>query len=572
MATSIVHSPIVAALTGTSPLANLAEMLARLDRIEHLTDRQRADLRSSVITVGRVLGLPLDSMPARLDLLRARLGEVLPAGHGMSRQHWNNVRSRFGTALRLAGCELLPGRFLSGLSPAWTALRAQLADRALRDQLSRLMHYGTVEGVAPEAVDDALMARFHEALLTRSLTRAPEQSFRATVTAWNRAVERVPGWPQRRLAMPLGRQCYVRPLESFPASFQRDVVAWLRHLAGEDPLADLPFDPVKPSTISCRRFGLRQLASALIERGRDPACITCIADLVSIAAAREALGFFLERSGNQPTSQIGSLASLLLSLARHWVKVPPDIESQLKGIVRRCRPKLAGMTPKNRAMLRRFNDPATVERLLDLPRLLSVPLQLRRCLNVREARQVQMALVVELLLAVPIRLVNLAALDLERHLVRTGAGRNVAVHLYLPAAEVKNAMPLEVPLPATSVRLLDAYLARARPVLLPRPGSALFPGLTAGSRNKTALGTQIRRLMEQRLGVRVTAHQFRHLAGFLYLQHQPGDYETIRVLLGHKKIQTTLDFYAGLEAAAAARRYDEVVRGGRQGRQGLRAA
>ena len=40
----------------------------------------------------------------------------------------------------------------------------------------------------------------------------------------------------------------------------------------------------------------------------------------------------------------------------------------------------------------------------------------------------------------------------------------------------------------------------------------------------------------------------------------PGQYETVRVLLGHRSLDTTLRHYAGLEGAAAARHYDETLR------------
>ena len=39
----------------------------------------------------------------------------------------------------------------------------------------------------------------------------------------------------------------------------------------------------------------------------------------------------------------------------------------------------------------------------------------------------------------------------------------------------------------------------------------------------------------------------------------PGGHEVVRHLLGHRSIATTLRFYAGMEVAAALRRYDAVV-------------
>jgi site-specific recombinase XerC len=44
-----------------------------------------------------------------------------------------------------------------------------------------------------------------------------------------------------------------------------------------------------------------------------------------------------------------------------------------------------------------------------------------------------------------------------------------------------------------------------------------------------------------------------------HLEAHPGDYESPRRMLGHKSIDTTTNFYTGLETAAAARLYDESL-------------
>ena len=61
-------------------------------------------------------------------------------------------------------------------------------------------------------------------------------------------------------------------------------------------------------------------------------------------------------------------------------------------------------------------------------------------------------------------------------------------------------------------------------------------------------------------GLRLTAHQFRHAAAALMLQNEPGNYEWVRRVLGHKNIQTTINFYIGLETTQASERFGEIVR------------
>jgi integrase len=69
----------------------------------------------------------------------------------------------------------------------------------------------------------------------------------------------------------------------------------------------------------------------------------------------------------------------------------------------------------------------------------------------------------------------------------------------------------------------------------------------------------IAKITERELGVRISPHQFRHITGYLYLKAVPADYETVRKLLGHKALQTTIQFYAGMETSAAAKRFDDKV-------------
>ena len=61
------------------------------------------------------------------------------------------------------------------------------------------------------------------------------------------------------------------------------------------------------------------------------------------------------------------------------------------------------------------------------------------------------------------------------------------------------------------------------------------------------------------LGLHVHPHLFRHLAARLFLSRHPGHYEEVRRVLHHRNIQTTIDSYAGLEAATALNRYDDIV-------------
>ena len=54
-------------------------------------------------------------------------------------------------------------------------------------------------------------------------------------------------------------------------------------------------------------------------------------------------------------------------------------------------------------------------------------------------------------------------------------------------------------------------------------------------------------------------HLFRHLAGKLTLDAQPGAYGQVRDILGHRSTNTTTHYYAGMETKGALQHYDEQV-------------
>ena len=66
--------------------------------------------------------------------------------------------------------------------------------------------------------------------------------------------------------------------------------------------------------------------------------------------------------------------------------------------------------------------------------------------------------------------------------------------------------------------------------------------------------------IQKATGLRITVHQFRHAAAAIYLKHHPGDYETVRRVLGHRDIQTTIRFYCGLETMQATEEFGKLIR------------
>jgi integrase len=537
---------------------SLSDVLRAVEIAADLAPRRRQDLASAVPRTATLLDRPLEQVPAHPRLLVARLGEIAPAAHGLSRGRWNNLRSLLGKALALVQ-PMAPGRHLSLLSPAWKVLFATIPDRGQRARLSRPAHHCSAEGVDPDAVDDAVMARYG-AGLNNSLLRAPATQLRDTRGAWNRLCREMSDGPARPVSVEPSRTSYVLPWGAFSPSLEQDARAWLDRLAGRDLLDETPFRPVRLSTIIMREWQLRAFASALVQRSVPAAEITRLADLVGIERFKSGLYFFLGRRDNTTSSAIAGFATMLTSVARHWVQVPPDHLDRMRAVGRKLQLPRRRMTEANRRRLLQFDNRDNVLALLRLPAELMVNAErLADRWPHRAALQAQRALAVSILTFAPMRIGNLAALDRERHLMRQGQGETTTVHLIMEEWEVKNRRALEYELPKPTIALLQRYLDVFWPILAPSGTTALFPGRAGRPKGRQGFGRQISRTIFARSGLRMTPHFFRHTVSKLFLTAQPGELEVMRQVLGHDTIETTRGYYAGLETAAAVRRFDRTI-------------
>ena len=107
--------------------------------------------------------------------------------------------------------------------------------------------------------------------------------------------------------------------------------------------------------------------------------------------------------------------------------------------------------------------------------------------------------------------------------------------------------------------LVIFLLLRDVMLLATGPSAFLFPARQGGAKPPGQLAGQIQRAVRQEIGLQLNVHLFRHLAAKLFLTAHPGEYETVRLLLGHKSLVTTVRIYCGLEQSDAMRRYDAVL-------------
>jgi integrase len=252
------------------------------------------------------------------------------------------------------------------------------------------------------------------------------------------------------------------------------------------------------------------------------------------------------------------MANFLKAAAKYWVKVDVEELAKIgKVTTKLSRKQKAGMTEKNRHRLMPFNDPEIVRRFLDLPFVLADEVRRDGRKTVVNSVAAQLAVAIGVLQSVPIRVANLAALDLDKHLVARG-GR---VFVTIPSHEVKNERDYLMELPKEVADLIAWYCLEHRDLLIPpdAPTTALFPGEGGKPKKPGTLGVQIGQRVERRLGIAVNAHLFRHIAAKLYLDRRPGEYGLVSRLLNHKSVSTTMQAYTGTETVSAGRHYQSVV-------------
>jgi integrase len=185
---------------------------------------------------------------------------------------------------------------------------------------------------------------------------------------------------------------------------------------------------------------------------------------------------------------------------------------------------------------------------------------LREHAPVKAAVTAQLAIAIGILILTCVRIGNLTQIRLDQNLIKPG-GLNAPYMLVFPDYDVKNRVKLEFLFDDELTALIDEYIHVFRSTLLRGSNERwLFPGAAGGRKDARTLSDQITERVEKATGLCLTAHQFRHAAAAIWLKAHPGDYETLRRMLGHRNIQTTINFYCGLETLQANKMFGDLVR------------
>ena len=370
-----------------------------------------------------------------------------------------------------------------------------LPDFRSRCSLARFITFCIGREIWPAAVDAAVFERFREALLTETFARRPITVYRNACTAWNTAADSIAGWPKVKVPVPNLSRRFALPWSAFPDSFRETADAYLNRLSNRDPFSDDYAVSARPSTVKLQRTGILQIATALVRSGVPTEKIAGLTILAEPENAKLALRFLYKRAGGTSTRSIHARAVLLHTIARHWLKAGAEQLKLLADLSHRLSMKKTGMTDKNRARLRQFDDKANLDALLGLPYRVLRQVKLANSGTRRDALRIMFAVAVELFIVAAIRVTNMASLEIGKaHLVHTRLGANAVVHLVIPEDEIKNSVPCELPLPAENAKLIAIYLAAFRPRLSAVPSIWLFPIARDSGGPLPPVSTRVRRV------------------------------------------------------------------------------
>jgi integrase len=153
---------------------------------------------------------------------------------------------------------------------------------------------------------------------------------------------------------------------------------------------------------------------------------------------------------------------------------------------------------------------------------------------------------------------NLSSLNFNEHL-HWPQGRGKPALVVFRIDETKNDTQLEFEIPRVLADRLQVYRNEIAPAVTGKRPDAVFVTWAGRQRTQAAITTAIEKTVLRLLGVKLTPHQFRHLAAKINLDANPGAYELVRQLLGHKNMKTTTNFYAGIDTRRAGRAHADLI-------------
>lgn len=544
-----------------SSLPLTAAQLITWIQARNLPQAQERDWISAINRICLMGGVSASQFVVTSVNARDLLANIEPAAHGVSRKTFSNIRSNFTSACVAVG--VIDGnlRGVANQHSEWAKVRKFIAgDKSLSNGLARFMAFCAFKSIEPDEVNDAVLSDYLSWLEERTLVPKPLAHARCVPKRWNKASEQFDSWPNQKLsAVDIGRTKRKIPWVDLPCEFKQDADRYLESRRNPDPFDEHPNAPTRPlaeGTIRQHREHIRLAFHVLLEANCPP---ENLADLVEPESVKIVLRYYLgSNDRREPNAFVLGLGKTLIAIAKTYLRLDEPELAQLKKLIGKLAPVPFDLTEKNKKLLRHFDDDRNIAALFRLVDKLFENAKYRLDNQLSYFHNpAQAGLAIAILMAAPIRSQNLVTLNWRRHFHSTGSanGKKDDLRLIIPASETKTRrrdciFGVDVWLQ----KRIDWYRRNILPGINADPNGDLFARPSAERRSQNGLSRLITRTVKRELGIHMTPHQFRHLAAKIYLDHHPDDLETVRQLLGHSFMKTTL-IYSGMSGERASWAY-----------------
>jgi integrase len=553
----------------TPPPLNTAQDL--LDWVLKDPLRNKNQCRNEVAAIkwlGKVDSTLLSAIPLDVRYLVDNRIKLIRQHAPLKKMRRSNIITLLNRVLRDAGILLIGARRGGITSHDWTVLINSLVTLEARINLSSLGKFCSGLDIEPKRVTLAVWQQYTDETLNSSSFKNPRAALRKTLKASNVARAMVPNWPLPEFPKLINPRLVSIPKDELPTSFWQDIDNYIT--MSSTPAQNI-FDKnwpkqLSPETLQRYRDVAWRTASAQVHTGRAAAEIISLAALLDVAWLQKAMSWFYRHAGNVFLKDHLNMAATWVSIADNYVHPPADAIDEIRmGIKKRIERELgpAGFSRKNIGKLEQFSSAAIVEKLMFLPYRISAEIRKRKLITIEDATEMMAAVGIELLLTTMIRRKNLANIDLKTSFWPVKPTAGGAWWLSVDPRDVKNGQPLRFALSQPTIRLIDFYLNKCRPLLLKEPTDRMFLRTNGQPKGGTMMANLVSRTLRRHLDIDVNIHLFRHIGTMLYLDAHPGHFGVPQVMLGHTSTKTTQQFYAHLQTTRAIKHFTAAVLGAR---------
>ncbi len=358
-----------------------------------------------------------------------------------------------------------------------------------------------------------------------------------------------------------------------------------RQSASDDALRRFGFLPANrrwsEATLKTRRGFVVAAAKALyaedgfligsVSELTDPDVVEAIADALHMANAGQSF----------PSNYVQSVLKTLHKLAVGFCQRSDEDVAVINALLKEFSQNTSGIAPRNKAKLQKFSE-ERIRSFLSVSDVLvhqvNTRAQQRKTRLAKEnkcapglvdiydtemLRDVMAAMAHDILLARAPRSANVTGIRLEWISLAGDEAR-----ITIPSVQVKERSvsdpDLVIPLNRNASKRLAQYVEHLRPLALEEEDKAnpyLFPsqGGAEGLLNAPYKGVLKRacRAVGKTTGVAIHPHLYRHLLGWIWLKDDPAQLPMVQKLLGHKSLQTTLDYYAEIDENLALNNWQD---------------